>query len=230
MKRNRLISPAAGWFVALVLGAGLELIARADDPLGTFYRAGRWEIYGSGQSLGSNDINYDTPDGALNVNLNPTGLGGVGFGYYFTDNLALRFDMMFGPAEYEFAETGISQAIQRDAFISTGRLNVDYLFFKKRLTPFVTGGIGYQYISVEYSDLGSVPVCYWDPWWGYICTYDTPTYWETDFSWNAGAGVVWNVTDRFFMRIKGDASWLQYEDAEALTTQWEFTFSIGVTY
>ena len=39
-------------------------------------------------------------------------------------------------------------------------------------------------------------------------------YYETDFTWNVGAGFRWNVTDQLFIKVMGGAQWLQYSGAQ----------------
>jgi hypothetical protein len=55
-------------------------------------------------------------------------------------------------------------------------------------------------------------------------------YYETDFTWNVGAGIRWNITDHLFVKLTGGAQWLQYQDAENITTQLEGSLAIGMTF
>jgi opacity protein-like surface antigen len=193
-------------------------------------RAPSLEIYGVGQYLRSDDIRFRGPWGDVKTEMNDTGLGGFGVGYHFNHYLSVRMEFMFGGASSKMSAPdqfgGMLQA-EQDGFLHTGRFNLDYNIINRRLTPFVTAGIGYQYLEMELRHLPPVPVCWWDPWWGWVCGYAEPYASETAFTWNAGAGVRWDVTDFFFMKLLGGANWLQYSGASSITTQIEAMFSVG---
>ena len=60
--------------------------------------------------------------------------------------------------------------------------------------------------------------------------YYNSYYSETDFTWNVGVGLRWNITDNFFIKVTGGAQWLQYQDARNITTQLEASLAIGCTF
>jgi opacity protein-like surface antigen len=221
-------------FIACLAGFSLTAQAQIPSAWEKFVREQKFEVYGIGQYLHSGDIKFSEPSGDVKVKMEDTGLGGFGMNYHITDFISIRGDFMFGPATFKAESAGLNSTSlggARDAILQTGRLNVDYNIINRRLTPFVTAGIGYQYLWAELDNVPSVPVCWWDPWWGgYVCTYDQPTYSEIDFTWNVGAGVRWNVTDHFFIKATGGANWLQYSGANGITTQIEGIFALGWTY
>jgi opacity protein-like surface antigen len=224
---------------AILLGLvgllGLLLSCPAQIPSGweRFVREQKVELYGIGQYLHSQDIKFSDSSGDIKVKMDDTGLGGFGMAYHINDFLAVRADFMFGGATFRAEGSAIGTtplSAARDAVLQTGRLNLDYNLINRRFTPLITAGIGYQYLYAELDQYGSVPVCWWDPWWGYVCTYATPTYSEFDFTWNVGGGFRWNVTDHFFIKAVGGANWLQYSGANGITTQIEGIFALGWTF
>src|ERR1039457_2284207 len=78
--------------------AGFTLAAPAQIPMAwePFSRAGKSEIYGIGQYLHSDDINFNGPMGNVKVSMDDTGLGGFGMAYHFNDFLAVHADFIFG--------------------------------------------------------------------------------------------------------------------------------------
>ncbi len=235
MKTTSYLLRSAGRFMAWLVLAGTVLPALAEmpSPLEKFERRGKTEIYGIGQYLHSEDFTFASPVGDIKGKMADTGLGGFGIAYHFNDYLSLRGDFMFGGATLSGdvpLEGGGRTHIEQDAFLQTGRLNLDYNIINRRFTPFVTAGIGYQYTETELNGLPPVNTCWWDPWWGWVCTSSTPTAWETDFTWNAGAGVRWNVTDNFFVKAMAGANWLEYSGGDGISTQIEGIFSIGWTF
>ena len=221
--------PAA---VLLWVLAGFVTPGQAQIPWVTegIERAPSAEVYGIGQYLHSDPITFKGPLGDVRLDMDDTGLGGFGLGYHFNTFVSVRAEFMFGGAGFRVrAPTGVGEVldVKQDGFIHTGRLNLDYNIINRRLTPFVTAGIGYQYLEMELGYLPPIEVCWWDPWWGWVCGYAQPYASQTDFTWNAGAGVRWDVTDSFFLKLLGGANWLQFGGAEGITTQIEAVFSVG---
>jgi opacity protein-like surface antigen len=211
------------------------LPATAQIPWATqgISRQGRTEVYGIGQYLHSDDINFNGPFGTVKTKMDDTGLGGFGIAYHFTDFISVHGDFMFGGATFSAnlpLENGGTTFVSQDAFIQTGRFNVDYNIINRRLTPFVTAGIGYQYTETELTQLPAVSYCWWDPWWGWICETSHPYAYQTDFTWNAGGGLRWDITDSLVVKAMVGATWLEYSGAHGITTQLEGIFSIGWSF
>lgn len=230
MKRV-LVSYLGSVTVGVALGASL-LSARAQIPWATeaFSRQNKFEIYGVGQYLHQADTDYSGPFGQrIKLKLDDTGLGGFGVAYHINDYLAVHGDFLIGPATFRAEEPGgSSYSLGDDGYIQTGRFNLDYNILNRRFTPFVTAGIGYQYLQVDqgrYYDYGYYSHGYYYYYGDYYDRY----YYETHFTWNVGAGLRWNVTDNFFIKLTGGAQWLQYDDADNITTQIEAFLALGVT-
>lgn len=223
-------------FSAAPLLLGASLIATAcsgqiPSPFEGYPRAHRQEVYGLGQYLGeANAAEYDGPAGVVTLSMDDTGLGGFGFAYHLNDFLALRMEFVFGSADFRASGAGLPGDVRRDAWLQTGKLNLDYNIINRRLTPIVTAGIGYQWTTVELQDVPPGYACWWDPWWGYVCYYDQPVYSEVDFTWNVGAGFRWDIAENIFVKAVVGANWIQYQDADDLTTQYEGIISIGWSF
>jgi len=209
--------------------AGFALAAPAQIPMAwePFSRTAKWEVYGIGQYLHSDDIRFNGPLGDVKVKMDDTGLGGFGLAFHFNDFLALHGDLMFGNATFsgDFpVDTGETVHVSQNTFMQTGRLNLDYNIINRRLTPFLTGGIGYQYLDTALEDL---PPGSDQDWWGWAGRHGHFYDSETDFTGNVGAGIRWNITDQLFIKATGGAQWLQYRGANGITTQIEGIFAIG---
>jgi opacity protein-like surface antigen len=207
--------------------AGFALAAPAQIPMAweQFSLAGRFDVYGIGQYLHSDDVTFNGPLGDVKVRMADTGMGGFGVAFHFNDALALHGDFMFGDANFSGdypVGTGATAHVSRDAFIQTGRLNLDYYMIKRRLTPFVTAGIGYQYLDADLENLPPEGVNWW--WQDRRSRFHKE---ETDLTGNVGAGIRWSITDQLFIRLTGGAKWLEYRGANGVTTQIEGIFAIG---
>src|SRR6516162_112974 len=124
-------------------------VCSAQIPMATefFDRTRRSEVYGIGQYLHSDNINFDGPFGTVHTKMEDTGLGGFGFAYHFNQFVSFHSDFMFGNATFNSdapLQTGGTIGVSQDAFIQTGRFNIDYNMINRRLTPVLTAGFGYQ--------------------------------------------------------------------------------------
>jgi opacity protein-like surface antigen len=190
----------------------------ATDP---YSRRNKFEVYGVGEYLHQEDVSFSSPNsfGAVNLKLEDTGMGGVGFAYHFNDYVSIHADLLFGPATFKVEDAnGNSFELGNDSFLHSGRFNIDYNIINRRLTPFVTAGIGYQYLYINqdyYSNSGYYYYNYYD---------------ETDFTWNVAGGIRWNLVHNLFIKVYGGAQWLEYQNADHVTTQVEVAFAIGATF
>jgi opacity protein-like surface antigen len=88
---------------------------------------------------------------------------------------------------------------------ATVALNASYYILDGPLTPYLMGGIGWTFVD---SNIPSGPhqgVCWYDPWYGYVCTSYQNTYSKSYFSYDLGLGARWDVMSGFFVR--GSAIW-----------------------
>jgi opacity protein-like surface antigen len=227
LRKNHLNRFAARSIVlAAVAVSALAASAQIPSAWEPFNRAAKSEFYGIGQYLHSEDIDFNGPAGNMKIKMDDTGLGGFGMAFHFNDYLAVHADFMFGSATFSGdmpLEGGGTLHLNQSGFIHTGRFNVDYNIINRRFTPFLTAGLGYQYLETELDS--APPVYYWDPWWGWV--EGQPYAAETYFTWNVGAGVRWNVTDQLFVKATIGAQWLEYSHSDSITTQIEAMFGIG---
>ncbi|MBS3745223.1 MAG: porin family protein [Wenzhouxiangellaceae bacterium] len=188
---------AQGFLLALCL---VSLTAQAQTGSGPYTRAGKWEstvglyLTGSESASGINNSSIDIDTGA-----------GLGFsaGYNFTQNFALRFDGAWSRADYDAVLDTDAQGLldishRLSAF--TGQVNGVWNILDGAFTPYLQAGFGWSYIDSNVSDGPPVTGCWWDPWWGYICSDFYSTYDETNFSWNFGAGLRYEFNNRMFVR------------------------------
>ena len=176
-------------------------------------RRGRYEITAQPRYVASRDIDAA---GGSKLALDP-GVGfGLGFGYNFTNKVALHLDGSWTRADYQAKITttdssGISTVPTTVGGVldtTTVALNLSYYFLDGPLTPFLMGGIGWTFVN---SNIPSGPpqgVCWYDPWYGYVCDYYQNTYTKDYFSYNLGVGARWDVIPGIFLRGSVGWQWL----------------------
>jgi len=184
-------------------------------------RKGKYEITLQPRYVASKEIGAE---GGSKLELDPALGFGLGFGYNFTNNFALHLDGSWTRSDYQAKITtadsgGISTGTTTVGGVldtATVALNLSYYFLNGPLTPFLMGGIGWTWVD---SNIPSGPpegVCWWDPWYGYICTAYQDTYTKDYFSYNLGLGVRWDVASGFFLR--GSVGWQWVDLGRAGTT------------
>jgi opacity protein-like surface antigen len=136
----------------------------------------------SGDSIGSGSSNGFS----FEQKTDDTTFIGFGIGGNSKGGLNLNTEFVYGSTNilYEFNDgRGTTETAKSwDLNIFGANLNADYNFLKSRLTPIVTGGIGWYYFMFD------VPG-------GYDILFS-----GSEFSYSIGAGARWDITDKFFMK------------------------------
>ena len=194
------------------------------------YRSGHWE--GSLRILG---LEGQTVSGERDSSVDIT--DGMGFGFDMAYNRDKHLSLGFA---LEWLETDFrtkSDPVTGDDFdgrgemeITTMNLNATWHFFNKALTPYVHGAVGATYIDTNVATGPSVPVCWYDPWWGYHCRLETPTLSDTMFSYEAGVGLRLEMTNSAFMRAGYSQQWLDVDRGIGTLDQGLWRLGIGVMF
>ena len=169
---------------ALCLAIMTFTLCRAQNSLwtGEYSRKGKWEIQGSVQYLLGDTATFSST--GLSLKLDDTLTGGAGFGYHFLDHLSIDVDLFGGSARFRGRDGFGSPSTTSDATLFGGNVNLNYNILKRRLTPVISGGLGF----INFSGGG---------------------FGETDPSANVGGGLRWDITDRFFIKVMGGVTWTE---------------------
>jgi len=202
--------------VLISVVALLSLSYSADSHAKYTKRDGKWEssfqfinsqstnTHGEGGS--SIDIDSDIGWGfTLGYNVNPHVL--VNFEF---SSLTPRYDASFVKDDGEIA------SIKHKMNMYQSQFNVVYNFMAEQFTPFVQAGLGWSYLD---SNIASGPpgaVCWWDPWWGYVCDSYQNTYNETRLSYNIAVGVRYELDNAMFFRASYQQNWVDLSRADDL--------------
>ena len=205
--------------VGVVALLAVSTFAAAADMTSDRSREGRYEITLQPRYLASKTVDFG---GGTSIDTDSDLGFGMGFGYNITNKFALHLDWSWASSNYQ-AKIGTSTGGTLGTTTASGTLdsatvalNLSYYFLDGPLTPFVLGGIGWTWVD---SNIPSGPpegVCWWDPWYGYVCTSYQNTYAKDYFSYSLGLGGRWDVTPGFFLR--GSVVWQWMNLGEAGTT------------
>ena len=167
-------------------------------------RMGSWDI--TGEKGSSVDVDSDTGWGfSLAYNANEH----LNFGFDFTHN-SQSYDLTIVPADPVGPATTLSHKLTNDNF----SLNMTYNLLARDLTPFVRAGLGWSDLDSNITDGSGGVVCWWDPWWGYVCSNYYSTYSETSFSYSVGAGLRWDVGTRFSLKASVNQRWMDIDHVD----------------
>jgi opacity protein-like surface antigen len=154
--------------------------------------------------------------GGSKVDLNADWGFGFGFGYNFTDNFQLNGLFSWSSRSYDatvITDTGATRHYSNYMDSSTLSLNGVYYFLKGDITPFISGGVGITYVDTNIQNGPSTGTCWYDPWYGYVCSSYVPTKTENDISYNAGIGVRADVNRQFGLQAGYYRTWIDISKA-----------------
>lgn len=144
-----------------------------------------------------------------------------GIALVITRRFSERLELMFGldwnridygvdiasatPGRLPFSANGDLEAF-------TPRVGINFNFFEGDLTPYVSGSIGYSFIDTNIPDAPPQTGCWWDPWYGSICTTWQSTRSVDEFSYGVGAGLRWDLPT-WSLRFGYEKHWLDLGEA-----------------
>lgn len=131
------------------------------------------------------------------------GWGMVG-GYNFTDKFQLGGEISWASPSYRLklvpdggpAIPLVNTNMDISTFILTGMYN----FLDGPVTPYAEIGAGWVHIDSNVASGPPSTGCWWDPWWGYICSTYYSTYNDTRTAWTYALGVRWDVSEAIALR------------------------------
>jgi opacity protein-like surface antigen len=192
-------------------------------------REGRWEFtLGAIYQLGTE---VDAQNGGSLDTGDDFGFT-LGGGYNFTDRLAATFGLEWAGIDYDARatdpETGSPVNITGgyDQFILSGNLVLNLT--DGPLVPYVGAGIGWTWIDTNIPNGPPLTWCWWDPWWGYVCSTSYPTATIDAFSYQALLGLRYEFdNDRTFLRLGYTSQWMDF-DASSGTPRFDvIVFDFG---
>ena len=176
-------------------------------------RAGNWDFFLPLTYIESATI---SGQGGSNVDLNSDWGLGFGVGYNINDNFQVNGTFTWAYRSYDATvvkDDGTTQRYSNYMDSSTLSLNGVYYLLNGDITPFISGGVGVTYVDTNIQDGPSSGSCWYDPWWGYVCSSYVPTKTENDVSYNAGIGVRFDVSRTFGLQAGYYKTWIDFSKA-----------------
>jgi len=161
-------------------------------------------------------------DAGTSVDVNDDLGWGFGFGYHLNDRFMVGADFTWLSANYNASVATDNNSDQiPDATVDIGgtldaanfQLVGQYNILKGRITPFLRASLGWTWVDSNIPAGPTQGVCWWDPWWGYVCNTWQPTFEDTSFAYGAAAGLRAELTDRFFLEGSYNVLWVDFDKA-----------------
>ena len=155
-------------------------------------------------------------EGGASAEFNSDAGFGFNISHFYSNNLAMRFDFMWNSVGY--SATRVLDDNQGTTEKVGGRLDsfnmgfgADYYFGNGKVSPFVSGNLGWNFTDTNIPAGPSGSVCWWDPWWGYICQGYQPTHTETNYYYGVGGGIRADFARDKFLKIGYYTSWIDFD-------------------
>jgi opacity protein-like surface antigen len=167
-------------------------------------RAETWEFWGEARVIFSKDISFEH---GSSVNTSDDAGFGIGFGYNIDEHWLTSFEFQYNQLTYKAtiasADTPpkASANVTGDAEISHLGVSLTYNLLAQPITPYVLGTIGWAWVDSNIPTGPPQTGCWWDPWFGYICSTWQSTATSSSFTYGVGAGIRWDAGHNFFMRF-----------------------------
>lgn len=218
------------WVVAL---AALVCVSVADaappQQRGGVNRTNTWEMTLQPRFLDQTTLDFE---GGAKAQINDDVGFGFGFAYNKSNQLALGFDISWNSANY--TATRVLDNPDRETQQVGGVLDSSSLLFGgtyylggMALAPFVSANLGWTYVDSNIPTGPEEDVCWWDPYWGYVCGSYVPTASSWEFTYGAGLGLRWDMTNRVFLRGSANRMWIDFDKATDTTEYTVWRVDIG---
>jgi opacity protein-like surface antigen len=128
----------------------------------------------------------------------------IGAGYYLTDQLIIGGNFSWGRADFNGYVKGTNAAVAFEGgriTFNTWMFDATYVLFQGPIKPYGVLGVGWSWTDTNIATGPPQTGCWWDPWWGYVCSGYQPTKGSSSLALQAGAGVQFNFSPGFAIDI-----------------------------
>jgi opacity protein-like surface antigen len=165
------------------------------------------------------DIDFD---GGSTVEFNSSTGFLIGLGYELSNNFEIGVNFTYDDRDYEASLAGdvVGEVFQVTGDLETmgAMFDLSYYFLTGRIRPFVTTGIGWNFVDTNIPTAPPQVGCWWNPWYGYICEGFQDTKNVDGFAYQAGAGVRYQVNPKFSVSGIYKMNWVDYPKADGTPT------------
>jgi hypothetical protein len=200
--------------MVMVLATAWAAMPGTADSGGAGQRAGTWEFFLPLTYTEETDFSGES---GSEVEINEDFAFGFGFGYNFNNHFQLSGAFNWASRGYDataVTDGGSTVQYSNDLETSVLTLNGTYYFLQGAFTPYISGTVGYTFFDTNIPDGPTQGACWWDPWYGYICTEYTPTKTDEAFTYGGGVGLRLDINRYFAMQGSYNKTWVDFDKAD----------------
>lgn len=171
-------------------------------------RSEKWTFFLAPQFTNSKLLQFDN---GAEADINERSSLGFGLGYNIDHHIELS--VLFAASNSNYTGTRIidndpedpeqpngPQKFSANLYTSSINFAFTYNFLSTPFTPYVSANIGSTFIDSGIPTGNITTGCWWDPWWGYICTPRTQTYTSTEFNYGVGIGLRYDFNRKLYIK------------------------------
>jgi opacity protein-like surface antigen len=209
--RHHLLILASAAALAASQGAAAQMLNNNGGGLGD------WEFRIGPVFQEAKDVSFN---GGSSAHIDSTTGVKMGLGYYVTDHLIIGGNFGWGHSSFNGSVAsgtpGVSSSIENGHVdFSTLMFDAGYTFLNGPIKPFGKVGLGWNWVNTNIAAGPPQAGCWWDPWWGYVCSGWQPTHGASSFAYQAGAGVQVNFTRRFAIDLDYQYTWIDLNNTKS---------------
>jgi hypothetical protein len=167
--------------------------------------------------------------------------GGAGIGLSVARNLndyfAVGADVTLSEFDYR-ARVAAGRGNAGPGFDASGRMetaalrfHATYYLLARRLTPFVTAGLGVTFLDADLASDPPTNACWIYPWYGQVCSDKAPKTTLARLSYGAGAGLRLDLPGRQgFVRAFVSGEWIEFAEARSPVGYVQLRADFGVRF
>jgi len=161
----------------------------------------------------------------LNANLG----FGFGLGYNLNNHFQIGGLFNWSSRNYQATLVDTPSGTQRKAtgYLESSTIGVNAVYFlmaDSKFTPYLTAGLGSTFIDTNIPNGAPASGCWYDPWYGQVCSTYVPTKTQTAVSYTAGAGVRFDMTRSVSVQGSYNKVWFDYSNANPSLDAWRLDF------
>jgi hypothetical protein len=165
-------------------------------------RADRWEFFLAPMLTNSKVLQFDN---GAEADISKRSSLGFGLGYNMNKHIELSVIFASSNANYTGTRIADDSAKTPEKFTSnlyTSKIDFGFTYnlFESAFTPYLSANIGSTYIDSGIPTGDLTTICWWDPWWGYVCGPHAQTYTSTEINYGAGIGLRYDFNRKLFIK------------------------------
>ena len=93
----------------------------------------------------------------------------------------------------------------------------------------MNANLGWTNIDSNISDGEGTTICWWDPWWGYVCDTFLSTYQKDYWHYGIGVGLRVDMNRDTFLRVGYHRRWLDLDNSPGTSSFDGLRFEFGLS-